>query len=422
MQWPKKQNPALEATKAPAVATAPQSPGRGNGQNNWNTSCNPSCAGSARRRTVMILTLVRYHVAIIIAAALVVCIALPAQAVRIKDIATFSGVRDNQLIGYGLVVGLSGTGDKKDSVFTTSSVANMMDRMGVGVDAAKLKVKNVASVMVTARMPVSAKPGTRLDVTVSSVGDATSLLGGVLLQTTLKGVDGKVYSLAQGSVTLGGFTAEGAAARTSKNVTTVGIIPGGGIVERGIPFEFNEQDNLTLSLRAADFSTAQKIAESLNSAMGGIFARASDASTIHLLVPPQYKGNMVPLMASVENLEVSPDSPAKVVVDEKTGTVVLGRDVRISRAAVAHGNLQITVQESMQVSQPGPFSQGQTVVTPQTDINTREENRRLMMVEGATLQELVDGLNAIGAVPRDLISILRALQASGGLHAELEVI
>ena len=370
----------------------------------------------------MILTLVRYHIAVIIAAAAIVCMVLPAHAVRIKDIATFSGVRDNQLIGYGLVVGLSGTGDKKDSVFTTSSVANMMDRMGVGVDAAKLKVKNVASVMVTARMPVSAKPGSRLDVTVSSVGDATSLLGGVLLQTSLKGVDGKIYSLAQGSVTLGGFSAEGAAARTSKNVTTVGIIPGGGIVERAVPFEFNEQDKLTLSLRAADFSTAQKIAESLNSAMGGVFAHAVDASSIALAVPPQYKGNMVPLMASVENLEVSPDTPAKVVVDEKTGTVVMGRHVRISRSAVAHGNLQITVQESQQVSQPGPFSQGQTVVTPQTDINTREENRRLMMVEGATLQELVDGLNAIGAAPRDLISILRTLQASGALHAELEVI
>ena len=371
---------------------------------------------------VMILTLIRYHVAVIIVAAVLVCIALPAHAVRIKDIATFSGVRDNQLIGYGLVVGLAGTGDKKDSVFTTSSVANMMDRMGVGVDPAKLKVKNVASVMVTARMPVSAKPGSRLDVHVSSVGDATSLLGGVLLQTSLKGVDGKIYSLAQGSLTLGGFTADGAAARTSKNITTVGIIPGGGIVERGIPFEFNDQDNLTLSLRSADFSTAQKIAESLNSAMGGGFANATDAATISLRVPPHYKGNMVPLMASVENLEVSPDSPAKVVVDEKTGTVVLGRDVRISRSAVAHGNLQITVQESMQVSQPGPFSQGQTVVTPQTDINTREENRRLMMVEGATLQELVDGLNAIGAAPRDLISILRTLQVSGALHAELEVI
>lgn len=369
----------------------------------------------------MILTCMRCLGMAALAAALLLCSARPVQAVRIKDIATISGVRDNQLIGYGLVVGLAGTGDKKDSVFTTASMANMMDRMGVGVDSAKLKVKNVASVMVTARMPVSAKPGSRLDVTISSVGDATSLLGGVLLQTPLKGVDGKIYSIAQGSLILGGYSAEGAAGRTSKNVTTVGKIPGGGIVERGIPFEFNDQDSLTLSLRAPDFSTSQMIAESLNSAMGGNFARAVDAASVNLSVPPQYKGNMVPLMASVENLEVSPDVPAKVVVDEKTGTVVMGRDVRISRAAVAHGNLQITVQESQQVSQPGPFSQGQTVVVPQTDINTREENRRLMILEGATLQELVDGLNAIGATPRDLISILRTLQASGALHAELEV-
>ena len=340
----------------------------------------------------------------------------------IKDIATFSGVRDNQLIGYGLVVGLAGTGDKKDSVFTLSSMKNMMDRMGIGVNSSALKIKNVASVMVTARMPVSSKPGSRLDVTVSSVGDATSLLGGVLLQTALKGVDGKTYCLAQGSLTVGGFSVTGAAASTQKNVNTVGLIPGGGIVERGIPFEFNQQDKLTLNMRVGDFSTAQQIAERLNAAMGGPYARAVDAMSVSVDVPPQYKSNLVPLMASVENLEVTPDTAAKVVVDEKTGTVVLGRDVRISRAAVAHGNLQITVQESQQVSQPGPFSQGQTVVTPQTDINVREENRRLVMVEGATLQELVDGLNAIGATPRDLISILRSLQVSGSLHAELEVI
>ena len=370
----------------------------------------------------MKLTITRHYVLWLTAAALLLCWALPAQAVRIKDIATFSGVRDNQLIGYGLVVGLAGTGDKKDSVFTLSSMKNMMDRMGIGVNSSALKIKNVASVMVTARMPVSSKPGSRLDVTVSSVGDATSLLGGVLLQTALKGVDGKTYCLAQGSLTVGGFSVSGAAASTQKNVNTVGLIPGGGIVERGIPFEFNQQDKLTLNMRVGDFSTAQQIAERLNAAMGGPYARAVDSMSVSMDVPPQYRNNLVPLMASVENLEVTPDTAAKVVVDEKTGTVVLGRDVRISRAAVAHGNLQITVQESEQVSQPGPFSQGQTVVTPQTDIIVREENRRLVMVEGATLQELVDGLNAIGATPRDLISILRSLQVSGSLHAELEVI
>ena len=368
----------------------------------------------------MKLTLPRWVA--VLSAVLMLSHAWPAQAVRIKDIATFSGVRDNQLIGYGLVVGLAGTGDKKDSVFTLSSMKNMMDRMGVGVDSSSLKIKNVASVMVTARMPVSAKPGTRLDVTVSSVGDATSLMGGVLLQTALKGVDGKIYTLAQGALTVGGFSASGKAASTSKNVATVGIIPGGGIVERSIPFEFNQQNKLTLNLRIGDFSTAQQIAERLNGAMGGPYARAVDATSVVMDVPPQYRNNLVPLMASVENLDVNPDTAAKVVVDEKTGTVVLGRDVRVSRAAVAHGNLEITLQESEQVSQPGPFSQGQTVVTPQTEANIREEQRHLVMVEGATLQELVDGLNAIGATPRDLISILRAMQASGSLHADLEVI
>ena len=368
----------------------------------------------------MKLTLPRWVA--VLSAVLMLSHAWPAQAVRIKDIATFSGVRDNQLIGYGLVVGLAGTGDKKDSVFTLSSMKNMMDRMGLGVDSSSLKIKNVASVMVTPRMPVSAKPGTRLDVTVSSVGDATSLMGGVLLQTALKGVDGKIYTLAQGALTVGGFSASGKAASTSKNVATVGIIPGGGIVERSIPFEFNQQNKLTLNLRIGDFSTAQQIAERLNGAMGGPYARAVDATSVVMDVPPQYRNNLVPLMASVENLDVNPDTAAKVVVDEKTGTVVLGRDVRVSRAAVAHGNLQITVQESEQVSQPGPFSQGQTVVTPQTEANIREEQRHLVMVEGATLQELVDGLNAIGATPRDLISILRAMQASGSLHADLEVI
>ncbi|HEU6437702.1 MAG TPA: flagellar basal body P-ring protein FlgI [Nitratidesulfovibrio sp.] len=351
-------------------------------------------------------------------------LALPggAEAVRIKDIASFGGVRDNQLVGYGLVVGLGGTGDKKDSTFTMSSMVNLLERMGVSVDQAKLKPKNVAAVMVTTRMPVSAKPGTRLDVTVSSMGDATSLQGGVLLITPLKGVDGKVYSLAQGPLALGGFSVEGQAARAQKNVTTVGTIPGGAIVERGIPFQFNSQDTLTLHMSNADFSTTMQVVERLNRVMGGSYAKAQDASTVALDVPPAYRGNLVPLMASIENIEVTPDGPAKVVVDEKTGTVVLGRDVRISRVAVAHGSLQVTVQEGMDVSQPGPFSSGQTVATPRTDINVREENRRLMLMEGATLQELVDGLNAIGATPRDLVSILRAMKTAGALHADLEVI
>lgn len=354
--------------------------------------------------------------------ALILSLPVPADAVRIKDIADFGGVRDNQLVGYGLVVGLSGTGDKKDSEFTMRSMVNMLEKMGVPIDISKMKPKNVASVMVTARMPVSSKPGSTLDITISSIGDATSLQGGVLLQTPLTGVDGKIYAIGQGPITLGGFSAEGQAASAIKNIVTVGRIPGGAIIEREIPFNFNSQDKLTLSLYVPDFSTTMQVAERLNAAMGGQFARAVDVSTVELSVPPEYRNNLVPLMASVENIEITPDAPAKVVVDEKTGTIVLGREVRISRVAVAHGNLQVMVQEGMDVSQPGPFSMGQTVATPRTDINVTEENKRLTLLEGATLQELVDGLNAIGATPRDLISILRALKAAGALHAEMEVI
>lgn len=347
---------------------------------------------------------------------------VPAGAVRVKDIATFDGVRDNSLVGYGLVVGLSGTGDQKGSDFTIQSMVNMLNKMGVGVDAAQLKPKNVAAVMVTAKMPVSSKPGSKIDVTVSSLGDSSSLLGGVLLISPLKGIDGRIYAIAQGPLTLGGFSVQGNAGNARKNITTVARIPNGATVERGVPFEYNHMGSMLLQMHTADFSTTMQVVNRINDALAGQYARAKDISTIELTVPDAYRGNLVPLMASIENIDVTPDGKAKVVVDEKTGTVVLGRNVRISKVAVAHGSLQIVVQESAEVSQPGAFSPGQTVVTPQTDIAAEEENERLVLVEGATLQELVDGLNAIGATPRDLISILRTLKAAGALHAELEVI
>jgi flagellar P-ring protein precursor FlgI len=357
------------------------------------------------------------------ALALAVLVLLPASAwaVRLKDVATFGGVRSNQLVGYGLVVGLSGTGDKTGSQFTVQSVASMLEKMGVAVDQSRLKPKNVAAVMVTAKMPVSARPGTNLDVTVSSLGDSQSLLGGVLLLTPMRGVDGNVYALAQGPLALGGVSAEGAAATAQKNITTVGTVPNGATVERGVPFQYNAQDELTLNMNVADFSTTMNVVDSINNTLGQDFARADDITTIRLAVPQEFRGNLVPLMASLENLEVTPDGKARVVVDEKTGTVVLGRNVRLTRVAVAHGNLQIVVQESADVSQPGPFSSGQTVATPQTNVNVAEEQNRLVMMEGATLQELIDGLNSIGATPRDLISILKSLKTAGALHAELEV-
>ena len=352
----------------------------------------------------------------------VILAAPSAQAVLLRDIATFGGVRANQLVGYGLVVGLSGTGDKKNSQFTMQSVANMLDNMGVGVEQGKLQPKNVAAVMVTAQMPVSAKPGTKMDVTLSSLGDATSLLGGVLLMTPLKGIDGKVYALAQGSLILGGFSVAGNAANVQKNISTVGSIPGGAIVERAVPFEFNNQNELMIHMSIQDFSTTMQVVKKINDALGGNYAMARDITTIDLSVPDNFQGNLVPLMAALEQMEIAPESRARVVVDEKTGTIVLGREVRLAKAAIAHGNLQIVVREGADVSQPAPFGQGQTVVTPTTDIGAQEEARQLNMVEGVSLQDLVAGLNAIGVTPRDLIAILHTLKASGSLMADLEVI
>ncbi len=349
-------------------------------------------------------------------------LAIPSEAVRIKDIATFSGVRTNQLVGYGLVIGLNGTGDTQDAPFTTTSLINMMERMGVAVDQEKIKPKNVASVMVTASLPATAKAGSPLDITVSSIGNSKSLSGGVLLQTALKGIDGNVYALAQGSLIVGGYSVGGEASNIQQNTPTVATIPSGATVEREVPFEFNSQNSLTLHMSIPDFSTTQQVAETINRTMGSAYANAEDNSTVNIQIPAEFQGNLVPLLASLENLEVTPQGRAKVVVDERTGTIVIGRDVRIARVAVAHGNLQVVVQETTQVSQPGPFSMGQTVATPQTDVGVREENRQLNIVEGATLQELVDGLNAIGASPRDLISILTNLKASGALYADLEVL
>lgn len=347
-----------------------------------------------------------------------------AHAVRLKDISSFSGVRDNALVGYGLVVGLSGTGDGTNSAFTITSMVNMLEKMGVQVDRNSIKPKNVAAVMVTAKMPVSAKPGSPLDVTLSSIGDAKSLFGGVLLLTPLKGIDGNVYALAQGALTVGGFSTTGAAASVSQNVVTVARIPNGATIERSVAFTFNKQRKITINLDMSDFGTTMQVVKRINTAIGGSYASAVDAATVDLAIPEDFRGNMVPLMASLENLEISPDGKAKVVVDEKTGTIVLGRNVRLTKVAIAHGNLQVVVTEGADVSQPGPFAPtgAQTVTTPTTGINVKADNNRLMLVEGATLQELVDGLNAIGATPRDLISILRTMKVAGALHAELEVI
>jgi len=356
-------------------------------------------------------------------AVLIIAGVAPAHAVRLKDIASFSGVRNNELVGYGLVVGLSGSGDGTTNEFTIRSMTNMLEKMGVSVNPTNLKPKNAAAVMVTAKMPASARPGSTLDVTVSSVGDAKSLLGGVLLITPLRGLDGRVYAVAQGSLTLGGYSAEGQAATATKNITTVARMPNGAIVEREVSFQFNKQDAMTINLSGTpDFGTAMQVANRINGVLGGGLAKAVDGATIQITIPAKFQNNLVPLMASLENLDISPDSRARVVVDEKTGTVVLGGNVRLTKVAVAHGNLQIVVAETPNVSQPGAFSGGTTQVTPQTDLKVKEQNNRLLLMEGATLQELVDGLNSVGATPRDLISILRTLKTAGSLQADLEVI
>lgn len=361
----------------------------------------------------------------IISIALMLSLFMPsfANAVRLKDISSISGIRDNQITGYGLVVGLGGTGDKKDS-FTSSTLGNMLDRMGIAADSSDITANNVASVMVTANMPATAKAGSTIDVTISSIGSSSSLQGGVLLQTPLTGIDGQVYALAQGPLLVGGFSASGSSGSSVKsNLTTVASIPGGATIEREVPFTFNSQQEININMHVHDFSTTQDTAERLNKSLGGDYARALDASTITLQIPPSFQGNLVPLMASIENLDITPQNAAKVVVNERTGTIVIGKDVRLARVAVAHGNLQVTIQESTAVSQPNAFAQqGSTVQSPVSDVTASEETRNLNLVEGATLQELVDGLNSVGANPRDLITILRTLKASGSLYADLEVL
>lgn len=284
-----------------------------------------------------------------------------------------------------------------------------------------IQPQNVAAVMLTADLPVSAEPGSKLDVTVSSVGDAESLPGGVLLMTPLKGVDGKVYAIAQGSLTIGGYSAGGQAAQETTNFTTVGTIPEGAVVERSVPFKFNKQDKIQINLDTGGFTTTQRAVEAINRVLDGNYAQSKTRSSLEVKVPEKFSGNLVPLMAKLERVKITPDKKAKMVVDEKTGTIVLGSEVTLSPVAVVQGNLKIKVKEKLKVSQPAPFSQGETAAVPRTEVEVEEEEKKLTMMEGAKLQELVDGLNAIGATPTDLISILRTLKAAGALHAELEV-
>jgi flagellar P-ring protein FlgI len=343
-------------------------------------------------------------------------------AARIKELGYINGVRSNQLIGYGLVVGLAGTGDKSNTIFTNQSLANMLDRLGVKVDPALLKVNNIAAVMVTADLPAFARTGNKVDAVVSSMGDAKSLEGGVLLLTPLRGADGEVYAVTQGAIVVGGFAAGGQGATVQKNHPTVGRVPNGVTIEKELSYDGFKADSVVISLKTPDFTNARRMADRINEQFDGS-ASAQDGGTVNVVMPPELRRNPVKFLSIVENLDVRPDALAKIVVDEKTGTVVMGENVKISTVAIAHGNISIQVKEEQKVSQPLPFSQGQTVVTPDTRIKVEEEKGHfVVMEEGVTIKELVNGLNAIGVSTRDVIVILQTIKAAGALYAELEVI
>ena len=351
---------------------------------------------------------------------------VPARALsRIKDLAQVEGVRQNNLVGYGLVVGLNGTGDTLNNApFTKQSLTAMLERLGVNTRGATLRTANVAAVMVTASLPAFATQGTRLDITVSALGDSKSLQGGTLLVTPLMGADGEVYAVGQGSVAIAGFQAEGEAAKITRGVPTVGRISNGALIEREIEFKLNAQRSLRLALRNPDLTTAKRLAASINDFLGAESAEPLDQATVNIQIPAKYRGNMVQLLTEIEQLRIEPDNVAKIVIDERSGIIVMGRDVRVSQVAVAQGNLTVTISERPEVSQPNvPFTEGTTQIVPRTrvKVDTGDGNKLAIVRDGVTLSELVDGLNALGVGPRDLISILQAIKAAGALQAEIEV-
>lgn len=346
-------------------------------------------------------------------------------ASRIKDIVDFEGIRDNQLVGYGLVVGLNGTGDTlADGHFTKQSLQAMLNRLGVKPTDAGLDSDNVAAVMITSNLPPFSRQGSRIDVTVSALGDSSSLLGGTLLVTPLLGADGEVYAVAQGQVAVGGFQSEGNAETVTKGVPTSGRIANGAIVEREVNFNLAGMDNVKLTLRNPDLTTARRVAQAVNAFLGTAAAIPSDPTTVRVDVPDSYADNVVNLLTDIEQLRVEPDQLARVVIDEQSGTIVMGENVRISTVAIAQGSLTIRITETQQVSQPGPFAEvGTTTTVDRTNIEVDEnEDKRLSVLQpGVTLQELVNGLNSLGIGPRDMITILQAIKTAGALQAEIEV-
>ena len=343
-------------------------------------------------------------------------------AERIKDIASFEGVRENKLIGYGLVIGLDGTGDKGQAA--TQGIINMLTRMGVTLSSTDLTTKSIASVVITGTLPPFAKPGMKLDALVSTIGDAKSIQGGTLLLSPLKGPDGKVYGLAQGPVSIGGFAAEGEGASAQKNHPTAGKIPDGIMIEKEPLFTLGNGENIRLFLRKPDFTTANNISKKINTTLNGTYASPVDPSSVVMKIPDAYENNVVSFITEIEKLNVEMDMVARVIINERTGTVIIGSKVKISPVAIAHGSLAIEIKERPEVSQPLPFSPkgSQTAVVPNTNISVTEQKASLVEISGVTLGEVIRALNTLGVSPRDLISILQALKASGSLKAELEII
>lgn len=363
------------------------------------------------------------RITLILLAALLAAAPIEA-ASRLKELASIEGVRDNQLVGYGLVVGLNGTGDRRQTMFSAQSLTNMLQRMGVTVNPTLITVKNTAAVMVTAALPAFAQPGIKVDVTASSIGDASNLQGGLLVLTSLKAADGQVYAVAQGSVVTGGFSAGRGGASQTLNHPTAGRIPEGATVERPSPLP-DLSSRIRLQLRDMDFTTASRIATVLNKTYGPekAIARAENGRTVSVVVPADYVSHPADFIASLENLTVESDRAARVVINERTGTIVMGKNVRVAPVAIMHGNLSIELQTTLLVSQPGPLSQGTTQVVPQDKVVASEEKaRNVILKEGATVEDLVRALNAIGSTPRDIIAILQSLRAAGALDCEVEVI
>jgi len=364
--------------------------------------------------------------------ALFACVLVAAQAshaiteekmVLVRDITTVAGVRDNPLVGYSLVVGLNGTGDRRQTLFTTQTLANIMQRMGAQIPAATARVNNVASVFVTASLPAFARPGTQVDVTVSSIGDAKSLEGGLLLLTPLYGADGQVYAAAQGPIAVGGFAAGGAGATKQLNHPTVGRVPAGGRVERSLAFDFNRLAPVSLLLREADFSTAGEISDAINREFGHAVASARDGGRVEVDPGATGVANLTAVLARIENLVVSVHRRARVVVNERTGTIVMGKDVRLGAVSILHGGFSVQISTEYSVSQPAPLSSGTTEVVGKTEVQAKDSPaRRLEIGEGASIDDLVSGLQNMGATARDVISILQAIKAAGALDADLEVI